>query len=974
LLPSEGEPATIQVVHGDGQSARVGKALANPIIVQVTNGRGQPVEGATVAFQLTSSGPNSEITPDTATTDANGEASAEIVLGTTTGLQRGEARLVSGDGGVPQSASFTAIARPENANGMAAVGGDDQTGRVNAPLDQPLVVQVTDAFGNPISGVPISWEAEGGGTVSAETVNTDDEGKASVQRILGPATGVQTTVARSEGLAGSPVTFIHSALAGDASRLALVSGDNQTGQVGTQLPAELVVRVIDGEGNGVPNTAVAWLVATGGGSVIPTNSNTDQDGRASARWTVGGSPGPNRLDAVVSGVGVVSFDATATSAPPAVLAIVTQPSATAQNGVPFARQPVIQLRDAAGHPVGSAGIAISAAIGAGSGALTGTRQQVTDGSGRASFTDLAISGADGQHTLVFSSTGYASVTSNGVTVGAISTSTTITNDTPDPSVAGSSVTVEFRVASAGPTPTGSVTVTALDGGATCSGELSGGAGSCQMTMNIVGDRTLRAEYSGAPGFNSSSDTEGHRVDASQPENREPDADFNWHCEDLTCQFIDRSSDPNGDQTITSIHWDFGDGATADNERNLSHTYAVAGKYRVVLRVTDTGGLSDESEDQVDPSAPENRKPHAEFSVACPNADLTCTFTDASRDDDGSVTAWHWDFGDGQSFDGQSPPPHVYGAAQTYQVTLTVTDNGGAQDSKTHDAHPQAPPENRGPKAEFEVSCANQDLTCTFTDASRDDDGSVTAWHWEFGDGQGFDGQSPPPHTYGAAQAYQVTLTVTDNGGAQDSKTHDAHPQAPPENHAPNAEFEVSCANQDLTCTFTDASRDDDGSVTGWHWDFGDGQSFDGQSPTPHTYGAAQTYQVTLTVTDNGGAQDSKTRDANPQALAPPPQDGQLGFRSPPPDRSTSGDRLRPAPEVQLLDGSGNDLKLERVNVSARIGSGGGSLGGRTSRSTNRDGRARFDDLSILAPVGSQVTLVFQAQGFAQLSSSPILVE
>ena len=50
---------------------------------------------------------------------------------------------------------------------------------------------VTDAFGNPISGVAISWTVEGGGTVSEATVNTDSEGRASVERQLGPAAGPQ---------------------------------------------------------------------------------------------------------------------------------------------------------------------------------------------------------------------------------------------------------------------------------------------------------------------------------------------------------------------------------------------------------------------------------------------------------------------------------------------------------------------------------------------------------------------------------------------------------------------------------------------------------------------------------------------------------------------------------------------------------------------------------------------------------------
>jgi leucyl aminopeptidase len=57
------------------------------------------------------------------------------------------------------------------------------------------------------------------------------------------------------------------------------------------------------------------------------------------------------------------------------------------------------------------------------------------------------------------------------------------------------------------------------------------------------------------------------------------------------------------------------------------------------------------------------------------------FTDRSTDSDGSIVSRHWDFGDGKSSAATSPT-HVYAANGTYGVTLTVTDDDGATDSKT----------------------------------------------------------------------------------------------------------------------------------------------------------------------------------------------------------------------------------------------------------------------------------------------------
>ena len=603
ILPGDGEPAAIAVTGGDAQEGRVGEPLTDPLVVTVTDTRGRPVEGATVTFELTSAG--SVVVPPQKSTNADGKADAQLVLGTTFGRQTGNARVVTQGGRPAIQTDFSAMALPVDANTMTAAGGQDQSGHVGTQLDERLVVRVTDRFENPVEGVPITWVAEGGGSVSAEVVQTDEDGESGVRRTLGPSVGQQTTVARSEGLAGSPVTFVHTALAGDASRLVIVSGNNQTALAGSALPADLVVRLLDSDGNGIPATAVSWVVATGGGRANPENSTTDGAGRTSAKWTLGNSVGEQRLDAVVSGVGVASFRATATS------------------------------------PV-------------------------------------------------------------------LATNTTITADSPDPSVANSEFPVEFRVTSSGPTPTGTVRVTVSGGPATCTATLSGGVGSCTLTLGGLGDRTITATYSGAPGFSGSSDTESHRVEPAPPANEAPSADFNWHCEDLTCFFTDRSGDDDG--TISHRHWDFGDGTSVDNQLNPSHTYAAGGNYRVILTVTDNGGLTDDAQDTVDPEAPPppNQAPTAQFTWQC--NELDCRFFDGSTDSDGRIDSRAWDFGDGNTSD-RRDPDHSYGAGGPYTVTLTVTDNDGAQSAPVSHTITVAAP-NAAPQGQGDSYTTNEDTPLT----------------------------------------------------------------------------------------------------------------------------------------------------------------------------------------------------------------------------------------------------------------------
>jgi PKD repeat protein len=253
----------------------------------------------------------------------------------------------------------------------------------------------------------------------------------------------------------------------------------------------------------------------------------------------------------------------------------------------------------------------------------------------------------------------------------------------------------------------------------------------------------------------------------------------------------------------------------------------------------------------------NQPPSAAFDWQCDH--LACGFTDASTDADGSVTGWSWQFGDGESSSQQSTS-HTYAASGTYTVVLTVTDNEGAaaQISKQVTASTAPPPQNQPPRAEFQVDCTQ--LTCVFSDRSTDDVG-VTSWAWDFGDGATSTDRNPT-HTYSSAGTFHVRLTVTDGGGAQDTQTHDAHPQAPPPppaNQPPNADFDVHCDK--LACSFTDKSRDADGVIVSWHWDFGDGATSSDPSPQ-HTYAQRGHYQVTLTVNDDDGASDTKTRTAD----------------------------------------------------------------------------------------------------------------
>ena len=110
--------------------------------------------------------------------------------------------------------------------------------------------------------------------------------------------------------------------------------------------------------------------------------------------------------------------APAVSTPPKAtqLAVTTQPSPSAQSGVAFARQPVVQLRDANGAAVAQSGVAVIALIASGGGTLGGTSTATTDANGVATFSNLSLGGTVGARVLIFTSGLLTPAISNGVAI------------------------------------------------------------------------------------------------------------------------------------------------------------------------------------------------------------------------------------------------------------------------------------------------------------------------------------------------------------------------------------------------------------------------------------------------------------------------------------------------------------------------------------------------------------------------------
>lgn len=167
---------------------------------------------------------------------------------------------------------------------------------------------------------------------------------------------------------------------------------------------------------------------------------------------------------------------------------------------------------------------------------------------------------------------------------------------------------------------------------------------------------------------------------------------------------------------------------------------------------------------------------------------------------------------------------------------------------------QSPPpeENKPPIADFTISKnpVNEKEAVNFNAInSKDIDGRITKWLWDFGDGtQAFD-KIEISHIFESGGIYTITLTVIDNKGKENSKqqTIRVNYLPKPKIDIEKTEFKV---NENIILS-AESSIDIDGTIKEYLWNFGDGNSSTGIEVF-HQYKEEGTYNITLTVKDDLG--------------------------------------------------------------------------------------------------------------------------
>ncbi len=224
------------------------------------------------------------------TWSSDNAAVVSVTNGLVTAKGVGTATIMASIGAASANALITVVQAPTV---LRVVSGDVQSGPAGSTLPEPLVIEAVDANLNPISDATIQFRGDGNVTFHSPTVVTGVDGRASSLMTVLRAGTFQVRAVVANLAPEVSVTAELSGIAGSATQVLIVRGNNPTVALGTSLAP--VVIVADAYGNGVGGVPFRVDVVAGGGSVGAAGASaaatysgtTGADGQMSFEWNVG---------------------------------------------------------------------------------------------------------------------------------------------------------------------------------------------------------------------------------------------------------------------------------------------------------------------------------------------------------------------------------------------------------------------------------------------------------------------------------------------------------------------------------------------------------------------------------------------------------------------------------------------------------------------------------------------------------------
>ncbi|MEP7327011.1 MAG: S8 family serine peptidase [Gemmatimonadota bacterium] len=164
----------------------------------------------------------------------------------------------------------------------------------------------------------------------------------------------------------------------------------------------------------------------------------------------------------------------------------------------------------------------------------------------------------------------------------------------------------------------------------------------------------------------------------------------------------------------------------------------------------------------------NNPPMAAFTYSCTTG-LSCTFNGTGSSDDVGIVSYSWTLSGGNQVANTATFNRQFTGTKTFDLTLTVTDGGGLNNSVTHTVVVQGGG-NQPPTASFTFSCSAANHSCNFDGSGSSDDVGVVSYSWQRTNGTVVGSGVTFNQVFPRAGTFKIVLVVTDGGGLTGSQT------------------------------------------------------------------------------------------------------------------------------------------------------------------------------------------------------------
>lgn len=256
------------------------------------------------------------------------------------------------------------LVRPVPASITLTAGGA-QRAPAGQPLPSAVAVQVVSRSGRPVPGARVRFSPYADlGDVEESLATADTLGIASAQWTLGPTPGRQRLSVVVDGI-DSAMVVVAEADPLPGNTVVTVTTDTLAAEVGTALPAPLVLQVTDTSGLVLADLPVRWTVLDSG-AIVPVDARTDSLGVATAHWTLGPRSGRQRARLQVGNprsIPPIVVEAAARPGRPRTIEVVSGGRQGGTAGSALKQPVVLRVQDSLGNGVGGVPVRLAATTG-----------------------------------------------------------------------------------------------------------------------------------------------------------------------------------------------------------------------------------------------------------------------------------------------------------------------------------------------------------------------------------------------------------------------------------------------------------------------------------------------------------------------------------------------------------------------------------------------------------------------------------